>query len=258
MTGGRGESTMRKPFIAGNWKMYKTVPEAVRLVKQLRVMLDDMEDVEVAVCPPFTALHAVGEALKGSGIKLGAQDVYWENEGAYTSQIAPPMLADLGVDYVIIGHSERRQYFGETDVTVNKKVKAALAHNLGVIVCVGETLEQRQAGETEDVVRIQVEQGLVGIEAPLEKLVIAYEPVWAIGTGHNATADDAETVISLIRRTLGVMFGRDQADATRIQYGGSVKPNNIQKFMARETIDGALVGGASLDASSFAQIVKYK
>lgn len=249
---------MRKPFIAGNWKMYKTVPEAVRLVKQLRVMLDDVEDVEVAVCPPFTALYAVEEALRGSGIKLGAQDVFWENEGAYTSQIAPPMLADLGVDYVIIGHSERRQYFGETDVTVNKKVKAALANNLGVIMCVGETLAQRQADETENVVRIQVEQGLVGVEAPPEKLVIAYEPVWAIGTGHNATADDAEAVISLIRRTLGVMFGRDQADAIRIQYGGSVKPNNIQEFMARETIDGALVGGASLDASSFAQIVKYK
>lgn len=249
---------MRKPFIAGNWKMYKTVPEAVRLVKQLRVMLDDLDGIEVAVCPPFTALQAVGEALKGSGIKLGAQDVYWENEGAFTSQIAPPMLTDLGVDYVIIGHSERRQYFGETDATVNKKTAAALAHGLGVIVCVGETLEQRKAGETENVVRTQVMQGLTGIAAAPDKLVIAYEPIWAIGTGLNATGDDAAAVIGLIRKTLAEMFGEEQASATRIQYGGSVKPANIKEFMARPDIDGALVGGASLDASSFAQIVKYQ
>ncbi len=249
---------MRKPFIAGNWKMFKTVPEAVRLVKQLKVMLADVVETEVAVCPPFTALQAVGEAVHGSNIRLGAQNLYWQNEGAYTGEISPDMLVDLGVEYCIVGHSERRAYFGETDESVNMKVKAALAHNLGVIVCVGETLAQRRAGDTNAVVRTQVERGLAGVAAAQpERLVVAYEPVWAIGTGENASGADANAVISYIRSILGQVLGAEQAAATRIQYGGSVKPGNIGEFMAQPDIDGALVGGASLDAASFAQIVKY-
>jgi triosephosphate isomerase len=250
---------MRKPFVAGNWKMHKTGPEAVRLVKQLKVMLADAAaNVDIALCPAFTALHAVGEALRGSGIKLGAQDVYWEEKGAFTGEVSPSMLADLGVDYCIVGHSERRQYFGEIDEWVNKKVQAVLAHGMGVIMCVGETLAERQAGRTEDVVRTQVRQGLAGVEVSQpERLVVAYEPVWAIGTGENATGSDANEVIGMIRRTLSELLGAKQAAATRIQYGGSVKPGNIKEFMCQPEIDGALVGGASLDAASFAQIVEF-
>lgn len=250
---------MRRPFIAGNWKMHKTVPEAVRLVKQLKVMVaDDVESRDIALCPPLTALQAVGETLRGSGIKLGAQNLFWQDEGAYTGEVSPPMLVDLGVEFCIIGHSERRQYFGETDESVNKKVKAARDHGLSVIMCVGETQAQRQAGETEELVRSQVVTGLsdVKIDAP-EKLVVAYEPIWAIGTGENATGEDANAVITLIRNTLGSLFGDETAAAVRILYGGSVKPGNIKEFMAQSNIDGALVGGASLDAASFAQIVKF-
>ena len=250
---------MRKPFIAGNWKMYKTVSDAVRLVKQLKVMLADVHDVEVAVCPPFTALYAAGEAVRGSNIKLGAQNMYWQQEGAYTGEIAPPMLVELGVEYCIIGHSERRAYFGETDETVNTKVKSAIAHDLGAIVCVGETLAQKQAGQTNNVVRTQIEKGLAGVVvAQPERLVVAYEPVWAIGTGENATAEIANSVIAYIRSVLSEVVGEQQAAATRIQYGGSVKPSNIKEFMAQPDIDGALVGGASLDAASFAGIIKYQ
>ncbi|HHW09698.1 MAG TPA: triose-phosphate isomerase [Firmicutes bacterium] len=249
---------MRKPLIMGNWKMYKTVPEAVRLVKQLKVMLADTVDVEIAVCPPFTALQAVGEVIKGSALKLGAQNLFWEKEGAYTGEISPEMLTDIGVDYCIIGHSERRAYFHETDADVNRKVKAALAAGLGVVMCVGETLEQRRAGLTQRVVEEQVTNGLAGLEvSQADKLVIAYEPVWAIGTGENATGQDAAEVIAMIRRVAAGIVGEEIAAEMRILYGGSVKPGNIKEFMAQPEIDGALVGGASLDASSFAQIVRY-
>ncbi|MGI6611576.1 MAG: triose-phosphate isomerase [Limnochordia bacterium] len=250
---------MRRPFIAGNWKMHKTIPEAVRLVKQLKVMLaDEVENRDMVVCPTFTALQAVGEVLRGSGIKLGAQDLFWEAEGAFTGEISPAMLVDVGVEYCIIGHSERRQFFGESDDTVNKKAKAARTHDLGLIVCVGETQQQRQTGQTEDLIHTQLVQGLDGlnVESP-DRLVIAYEPVWAIGTGLNATGEDANAVIAFIRNTLGELFGAQTAADIRILYGGSVKAANIKEFMSQSQIDGALVGGASLDASSFAQIVKY-
>ena len=235
---------MRRPFIAGNWKMHKTIPEAVRLVKQLKVMLaDEVENRDMVVCPTFTALQAVGEVLRGSGIKLGAQDLFWEAEGAFTGEISPAMLVDVGV---------------ESDDTVNKKAKAARTHDLGLIVCVGETQQQRQTGQTEDLIHTQLVQGLDGlnVETP-DRLVIAYEPVWAIGTGLNATGEDANAVIAFIRNTLGELFGAQTAADIRILYGGSVKAANIKEFMSQSQIDGALVGGASLDASSFAQIVKY-
>ena len=250
---------MRRPFIAGNWKMHKTVPEAVRLAKQLKVMLhDEVEKKDIVLCPTFTALQAVGDTIRGSGIKLGAQNLFWQPEGAFTGEISPGMLVAVGVEYCIIGHSERRQYFGETDAAVNKKVKAAKAHDLGVIVCVGETKQQREDGKTEEVIHTQVVQGLDGldVESP-DRLVIAYEPVWAIGTGLNATGEDANAVIDFIRNILTDLFGSSTAEAVRILYGGSVKPETIKEFMSQPQIDGALVGGASLDASSFAQIVKY-
>ncbi|HHZ20361.1 MAG TPA: triose-phosphate isomerase [Firmicutes bacterium] len=250
---------MRTPLIAGNWKMYKTIPEAVQLVEELVKTVGDSTEVEVAVCPPFTALATVAGLIKGSKIRLGAQDLFWEKEGAYTGEVSPAMLADLGCHYVIIGHSERREYFGETDETVNKKVQAAFAHGLTPIVCVGESLAQRKAGETDMLVKSQIEKGLAGLQAEdAAKLVIAYEPIWAIGTGLSSDGPDANRVIGLIRRTLAQMYGAAVADRIRIQYGGSVKPNNIKEFMEQPEIDGALVGGASLDAASFTSIVKYR
>ena len=250
---------MRTPLIAGNWKMYKTIPEAVQLVEELVKTVGDSTEVEVAVCPPFTALATVAGLIKGSKIRLGAQDLFWEKEGAYTGEVSPAMLADLGCHYVIIGHSERREYFGETDETVNKKVQAAFAHGLTPIVCVGESLAQRKAGKTDMLVKSQIEKGLAGLQAEdAAKLVIAYEPIWAIGTGLSSDGPDANRVIGLIRRTLAQMYGAAVADRIRIQYGGSVKPNNIKEFMEQPEIDGALVGGASLDAASFTSIVKYR
>ena len=250
---------MRTPLIAGNWKMYKTIPEAVQLVEELVKTVGDSTEVEVAVCPPFTALATVAGLIKGSKIRLGAQDLFWEKEGAYAGEVSPAMLADLGCHYVIIGHSERREYFGETDETVNKKVQAAFAHGLTPIVCVGESLAQRKAGETDMLVKSQIEKGLAGLQAEdAAKLVIAYEPIWAIGTGLSSDGPDANRVIGLIRRTLAQMYGAAVADRIRIQYGGSVKPNNIKEFMEQPEIDGALVGGASLDAASFTSIVKYR
>ncbi|HEY8345347.1 MAG TPA: triose-phosphate isomerase, partial [Bacillota bacterium] len=250
---------MRRPFIAGNWKMYKTASEARELVQGLRKALTDTKGVEVAVCPPFTALAQVAEELKGTEIKLGAQDLFWEEEGAFTGEVSPVMLKDLGCEYVIIGHSERRQYFGETDEQVNKKVKAALAHGLKPIICVGESLAQRDAGQTESLVRGQVEKALAGLERErVPEIVIAYEPIWAIGTGRSSNGTDANQVIGLIRRTIARMFGAEVAAEVRIQYGGSVKPQNIKEFMAEAEIDGALVGGASLQVDSFAAIVLYQ
>ena len=248
---------MRRRIIAGNWKMYKTVPEALSLVDELKGLVADVEDTEIVVCPPFTALYPVKEALRGSNIELGAQDMYWEEEGAYTGEVSPLMLRSLGCTYVIIGHSERRKYFGETDSDVNMKAKSALAHDLNPIICVGETLEEREAGKTEEIVVAQVKKAVEGIKVnQAERIVIAYEPVWAIGTGRSATGEDANKVIKLIRATLAEAFNERVADAIRIQYGGSVKPGNIKEFLDQPEIDGALVGGASLEADAFAKIVK--
>lgn len=250
---------MRRRIIAGNWKMNKTRDEAVDLVGDLKETLADAGDVEVVVCPPFTALDAVREALRGSNIELGAQNMHWEEEGAYTGEISPLMLRSLGCMYVILGHSERRTYFGETDETVNRKVKSAMANGLLPIICVGETLEERDAGKTEEVVVRQTEAALSGVKTNgAERIVIAYEPVWAIGTGRNASADEANRVIHLIRQSVAEVFNERIAQEVRIQYGGSVKPQNIADFLGQPDIDGALVGGASLDAASFAAIVKSR
>jgi len=249
---------MRKPIIAGNWKMYKTVGEATAMLKEL-CRLPLPETVEVVVCPAFTALYPAQAALAGSKIKLGAQNVHWEEKGAFTGEISAVMLRDAGCEYVIVGHSERRQYFAETDESVNKKTKAVLAAGLTPIVCVGETLAQREAGDTENVIVRQVKDGLTGITPQQAAgLVIAYEPVWAIGTGKTASAADAAQGCSLIRRTVAELFGSEAASQLRIQYGGSVKPENIAELMAEADIDGALVGGASLEAGSFCKIICYQ
>ena len=238
--------------------MHKLPNEAVALCHALIPRLGELHDREVVLCPPFTALAAVAEVLKGTSVSLGAQNVFYEPSGAYTGEVAPPMLKALGVKYVIVGHSERRQYFGETDELVNKKVKAALQHDLTPIVCVGETLEQREAGITESLVKGQVEQAFSGI-SPDEawQLVVAYEPIWAIGTGKTATSEEANRVIGVIRETLVGIYDGATAGSIRIQYGGSVKPGNMAELMQQPEIDGALVGGASLDAESFARIVRY-
>lgn len=251
---------MRRPIIAGNWKMYKTSSEAVELVKQLTALVSDVQSVEIAVCPPFTALQSVADVLvfQETNIKLGAQNMHWEEWGAYTGEVSPMMLKELNLKYVIVGHSERRGLFGEGDEVVNKKVAAAFAHGLVPIMCVGETLEQRENGMTQEVVQRQVFEGLKELSTDNAKqMVIAYEPIWAIGTGKSSTAQDANDVIRHIRALVGSQFGPDVAMQVRIQYGGSVKPDNISEFMAEPDIDGALVGGASLEAESFAQIVKF-
>lgn len=248
---------MRKPIIAGNWKMHKTAAETAAFVKEL-VPLVAGAAAEAVICPPFTALAAAKAALAGAAIGLGAQNMHWEAKGAFTGEVAPAMVKDAGCEYVIIGHSERRQYFAETDESVNKKLKAAFAGGLIPICCVGETLAEREAGATEQVVGGQVKNGLAGLDsAQVASLVIAYEPVWAIGTGRTATAADANAVCAFIRKTLAAQFGEAAAAKTRIQYGGSVKADNIAELMAMSDIDGALVGGASLEAPTFAKIVKY-
>lgn len=249
---------MRKPIIAGNWKMHKTVAETVELIKGLAPLAASAGDVETVICPPFTALYAAKAALGGSRIKLGAQNLHWEKQGAFTGEVSAAMLKEAGCDYVIIGHSERRQYFGETDETVAKRLGAALAGGLIPIVCVGETLDEREAGRTEAVIGKQLRGGLAGLSGEQAgEIVIAYEPVWAIGTGRTASAGDANAVCAFIRRTLAELFGGECAAAIRIQYGGSVKPENIAQLMAESDIDGALVGGASLDAATFAKIIRY-
>jgi triosephosphate isomerase len=247
---------LRKLVIAGNWKMHKTIGEAVALVRLLKRELANVKSADLIVCPPFTALKAVSDEIAGSNLRLGAQNLHWEKEGAFTGEISAAMLRDVFCQYVIIGHSERRQYFGETDASVNRKTQAALASQLKPIVCVGETLAQRDAGQVESVVTAQVKTGLAGL-TPQQALdsIVAYEPVWAIGTGRNATPEQAQEVHALIRRTLAQMFDASTAAKVRIQYGGSVKPANAQALMAQPDIDGALVGGASLDAKSFAEIV---
>ncbi|MDD5424321.1 MAG: triose-phosphate isomerase [Candidatus Omnitrophica bacterium] len=248
---------MRRPIIAGNWKMYKTAGEALELVNGLKAELKGESAVDIVVCPPFTAIAKAAEVLKGSNIAYGAQDVYWEEEGAFTGEVAPKMLTDLGCGFCIVGHSERRTYFGETNETVNKKVKAALKHGLTPIMCVGERLEERDSGKTFDVVKDHIEGGLAGFtKEDALKIVIAYEPVWAIGTGRTATPEQAQEVHKHIRSLLGKMFGEEVSSKVRIQYGGSVKPDNVKAIMAGEDIDGALVGGASLKVKDFAEIVR--
>jgi triosephosphate isomerase len=253
-----GGTAMRKPIIAGNWKMFKTTAEAERLVKDVTTELGGFDGVEVVFCPPFTALSTVKALVKDTSFRLAAQNLHWKEEGAFTGEISARMLTDLGCDYVIIGHSERREYFAETDTTVNLKAKAALAVGIKPIICVGETLTQRKAGETAVLIERQTEAALAGIDPKvIPDVVIAYEPIWAIGTGESSTATDANEVIGLIRKTVARMFGNATADQLRIQYGGSVKPENIKEYMGQPEIDGALVGGASLKADSFVKIVRF-
>jgi len=241
-------------MIAGNWKMNTTVSEAVKLANELRQGLDEIDNVDKVLCPPFISLAAVGESIKGSSIKLGAQNLYFEEKGAYTGEISPLMLAEL-CEFVIIGHSERRQYFNETDEIINKKVQAALKVGLKPILCIGERLEQNEAGLTAEVVTKQLRSALVGID-DLSKMTIAYEPIWAIGTGRAATGEQANQTISLIRRTISKLYGERVAQDLRILYGGSVTADNATEFMQQPEIDGALVGGASLKADQFLRIVK--
>jgi len=250
---------MRRPIIAGNWKMNETIDQSLDLVTKLKSEIAKIVDVDIVVCPPYTSLFAISKAIRGTNISLGAQDIYWEEKGAYTGEVSPEMLIDVGCRYVIIGHSERRHLFGETNQSVNRKVKAALRFDLTPIMCVGERLEEKERGVTEGVVREHVTRGLEGLsKEEVLKMVVAYEPVWAIGTGKTATPDQAQEVHSFIRRLLNELYDEIIASKVRIQYGGSVKPDNISLLMREEDIDGALVGGASLDARSFAQIIKYE
>jgi triosephosphate isomerase len=249
---------MRTPVIAGNWKLFKTIAEATAMVNELKPLVAGTTNVEIVVAPVFTALSRTAEALAGSNVRLAAQDCYWEEEGAFTGEVAPKLLADAGCSHVIIGHSERRQYFDETDATVNKKAKAALAAGLTAIVCVGETLAEREADRTFAVIETQLKGGLDGFSADqLARTVIAYEPVWAIGTGKTASDAQAQEVHAFIRSLVVKLFGQACADAIRILYGGSVKSDNVKGLMAQPDIDGALVGGASLKADSFAAIVNF-
>jgi triosephosphate isomerase len=253
----------RRPIIAANWKMHKTHLESIQAVQKLSYLLDrkDAERVEVVICPPFTSLRSLQTLLDADRLPyvLGAQDVHWEEQGAFTGEISPRMLSALKCRYVIVGHSERRRHFGETDEAVAKKVRALFAAGMVPILCVGETLEERDAGQTEDKVVRQVKGALSGVNAgQVDDIVVAYEPIWAIGTGRNANPADAGEVIALIRRTLAAFSSDGGAEGIRIQYGGSVKAGNIREFMAHPDIDGALVGGASLDPEEFALIVKYE
>ena len=249
---------MRKPLIAGNWKMYKTVQESVDTVNQLKSKVSGVSDREILICPVFTSLKPVCDALKGTNIYVGAQDCYWEEKGAFTGEIAPSMIKDAGCTHVIIGHSERRQFFHETNETVGKKTIAALKIGLTPIVCVGEKLEERESGKTFAVNEKQLREGLLSLsKEQAAKIVIAYEPVWAIGTGKVATPAQAEEVHIYIRKTIESMFGKEIADGMRILYGGSVKPENVAELMSQKNIDGALVGGASLEAESFSKIVRF-
>jgi triosephosphate isomerase len=247
---------MRIPFIAGNWKMYKTVHEAVVFVKELRSAVKDVADVEIVVAPPFTAVHAAAEAARNTNIAIAAQNLHWEREGAFTGEVSPLMVKEAGAEFVIVGHSERRRLFGETDVIVNRKTIAALGAELTPIVCIGETLEEREREDTLAVLDRQIKDGLDRITAAqVSEIVIAYEPVWAIGTGRTATAAQAGEAHAHIRKRLRQWFGGDAADQCHVIYGGSVKPDNIRELIAEEDVDGALVGGASLDVRSFAEIV---
>jgi triosephosphate isomerase len=249
----------RLPFIAGNWKMNKTVGEAIDLIRELKTGLSGVKGVEVAVAPPFTALYAVRKELEGSPMLLAAQHLYWEEKGAFTGEVSPHMLKEVGCHYVIIGHSERRQFFGEIEETVNRRIKAALPQGLKVIFCIGETLKEREEGKTFSVLERQVEGGLKGLgHEEMRSVTIAYEPVWAIGTGRTATPDQAEEVHRYIRGKLEKLYSRGISEEIRILYGGSVTPENVKGLMSQSDIDGALVGGASLKAESFSKIVRFK
>jgi triosephosphate isomerase len=249
---------MRRPIIVGNWKMHKTVAEAVALATDLRALVTQVEPVDIGVAPPYTALTAVAEVLRGSSIFVSAQNMHWQPQGAFTGEISAGMLREAGCTRVIVGHSERRQYFAETDATVNSKLRAALDAQLDPILCIGETLDQRDGNATFSVLEQQLRQGLTDIAAAgMSRLVIAYEPIWAIGTGKTATPAQAQEVHAFIRGLLGGLYGIALADEVRIQYGGSVNAGNIQALMTEPDVDGALVGGASLEASSFAQIVSF-
>jgi len=249
-----------KPVIAANWKMNKTLGETEEFIEKFKKEIASTlsaQQVEVVLIPPYTALKQAADSVKGSAIKIGAQNMYWEEQGAYTGEVSPVMLRDIGCTYVVLGHSERRQYFGESDEWVNKKVKAAIAHGLIPIVCVGEKINEREAGATEQVIRKQVEGSLAGLHAnQVAGMVIAYEPVWAIGTGKTASEEDAQRVNKFIRGIVAEMVGQKAAEEMFIQYGGSVKPGNAAGLMAQPDIDGALVGGASLDPESFAAIIR--
>ncbi|NOY78880.1 MAG: triose-phosphate isomerase [Calditrichaeota bacterium] len=248
---------MRKKIVAGNWKMNLTLQEGLALVSALKSSLSDIQKSDVVVCPPFPFLAPVADMLKGTRIGLGAQNMYFEEKGAYTGEVSAPMLLSTGTRYVIIGHSERRKYFGETSEIVNKKVKKAIVSKLTPIMCVGETLEQREKGETESIITSQVIEGLFELlAADVKKMIIAYEPIWAIGTGRTASPEQAVDVHRLIRSIVAKKFGSETAEQVRIQYGGSVKPDNAESLLGQPDIDGALVGGASLKADSFEAIVR--
>jgi triosephosphate isomerase len=248
---------MRETLIAGNWKMFKTVQETVFYIKELRGLVHHVHDVRVVIAPPFTSVHAAAEAARNTNIEIAAQDVFWEREGAFTGEVSATMIREAGASYVIIGHSERRTHFGETDLHVNRKLLATLAADLIPIVCIGETLEQREANQTLDVLDQQVRQGFDNVTAEqVEGLVIAYEPVWAIGTGRNATPEQAQEAHAHIRTRLRQWFGAQAAERCHILYGGSVKPDNIESLIAQPDVDGALVGGASLDVRAFTEIVQ--
>ena len=248
---------MRRKVIAGNWKMNMLPNEAINFIQQLEPLVKDTKN-EVILCVPFTDLFYALLHVQGTNIKIGAQNMHWEEKGAFTGEVSAQMLKSIGTEYVIIGHSERRQYFAETDETVNKKVKSALAVGLKPIVCVGETLEQRENGKTESIVTNQIEKALEGIESKnLENIIIAYEPIWAIGTGKTATKEEANETIAQIRKKISELYGQNEADGVIIQYGGSVKSSNAKELFEMSDIDGGLVGGASLKADEFAKIVNY-
>jgi len=248
---------LRTPIIAGNWKMNNTIKEALELIEEIKIQ-NLNENVEAVVCTPFTALKDVKEAIKGTDIKLGAQNMHWEESGAYTGEISPMMLKEIGVDYCIIGHSERRQYFNETDETVNKKIKSALETGFLPIVCVGETLEEREAGKAEEIVKAQVINAFKDIPGnKIADIVIAYEPIWAIGTGKTASSSDADDMCGFIRKTIGEIYSENEKEIIRIQYGGSVKPSNVKELMEKSNIDGALVGGASLKGTDFVKLINF-
>ncbi len=247
----------QKPFIAGNWKMYKTIPEAIEMVKALKESSQELSEAELVVIPPFTALKEISKVIAGSAVQLGAQNMFWEEKGAFTGEISAPMLKDAGCRFVVIGHSERRQYFGETNETVNKKIKAALTLDLLPIMCIGESLEEREKEKTIEKVGSQINSGLDGMgQVEMSRIIIAYEPIWAIGTGVTATPVQAEEVHAFIRERLAEIYGNDTASCAIILYGGSVKPANTYELLIEKNINGALVGGASLEADSFTQIAK--
>ncbi|GAB6100154.1 triose-phosphate isomerase [Halanaerocella petrolearia] len=250
---------MRKPFMCANWKMHKTVDEAVEMAKEFKELVADVDDVEAGICAPAVDLYPLNEVLADSNVKLGSENMYYKESGAYTGELSPDMIKSVGCEYAIIGHSERREIFGEDDELLNLKLKTAFANDIKPILCIGEKLEEREAGQHFARVKFQLEADLSGIEADdVKEMVLAYEPLWAIGTGESATPEQAEEIVKFIRETVAEMYDEETAEAIRIQYGGSVKPWNVEEIMAQPNIDGALVGSASLEAESFSKIVKFK